>query len=184
MKRVFVGFAVLLALGLVAFTAHTTKRMVRHRFFNDELVGKPYIIIDKSDYELRVYDDNGWYATYPVVFGSKSLDDKMTEGDRKTPEGIYKIASKRPHEKWDRMMLIDYPTKADYEKFNMRKAKGLVPQNAKIGGGIGIHGTWQRDDMAVDFFQNWTNGCISLKNDEVEELYNIIPIGTPVTIQR
>jgi murein L,D-transpeptidase YafK len=184
MKKVVAGSALLVAFALFAFTKHESKRLVKHRFFDDELVGKPYIIIDKSDYELRVYDDNGWYATYPVVFGSKSLDDKMTEGDRKTPEGSYKIASKRPHEKWDRMMLIDYPTKADYEKFNQRKARGLVPKNAKIGGGIGIHGTWQRDDMAVDFFQNWTNGCISLKNNEIEELYSIIPIGTPVTIQR
>ena len=81
-------------------------------------------------------------------------------------------------------MLIDYPTKADYAKFNQRKAQGLVPKNARIGAGIGIHGTWQRDDMAVDFFQNWTNGCISLKNEEVDELYAIIPVGTTVTIQR
>lgn len=184
MKRVLVAVLILSALGLFAFSAVESKRLVKHRFFSDELSGKPYIIIDKSDYELRVYDDNGWYATYPVVFGSKSLDDKMLEGDRKTPEGTYHIASKRPHEKWDRMMLLDYPTKADYAKFNERKAKGLIPKGAKIGGGIGIHGTWQRDDMAVDFFQNWTNGCVSLKNEEVEELYAIIPIGTPVTIQR
>ncbi|GAC1569969.1 MAG: hypothetical protein NVS3B8_17430 [Chitinophagaceae bacterium] len=184
MKKVVVGLTALFGLALVAFTAHESKRIVKYRFFNDELTGKPYIIIDKSDYELRVYDDNGWYATYPVVFGSKSLDDKMTEGDRKTPEGVYKIASKRSHEKWDRMMLIDYPTRADYDKFNQRKAKGLIPKSAKIGGGIGIHGTWQKDDMAVDFFQNWTNGCISLKNDEIEELYTIIPVGTSGTIQR
>lgn len=184
MKKVIVGSVVLMALALFAFTTHESRRVVKHRFFNDELNGKPYIIIDKSDYELRVYDNDGWYATYPVVFGSKSLDDKMTEGDRKTPEGVYKIASKRPHEKWDKMMLIDYPTRADYDKFNQRKAQGLVPKNAKIGGGIGIHGTWQRDDMAVDYFQNWTNGCISLKNEEVDELYKIIPIGTSVTIQR
>ena len=42
--------------------------------------GTIYIIIDKSDYELQVYDDKGWYATYPVVFGSSSLDDKEMEG--------------------------------------------------------------------------------------------------------
>ena len=46
-------------------------------------VGKVSIIIDKSDYELSVYDDKGWYATYPVVFGGKDLGDKRMEGDRK-----------------------------------------------------------------------------------------------------
>ena len=184
MKRLHIILTVLFVITLFAFTKHESKKLVKHRFFNDELVGKPYIIVDKSDYELRVYDDNGWYASYPVVLGSKSLDDKMVQGDRKTPEGVYKIASKRPHEKWDRMMLIDYPTKADYAKLNERKAKGLTPKNARIGDGIGIHGTWQHDDMAVDYFQQWTNGCVSLKNDEIEELYSIIPVGTPVTIQR
>src|SRR4051812_5944680 len=46
-----------------------------------------YIIVDKSDYELKVYDDEGWYATYPIVFGSRDLSDKMKEGDKKTPDG-------------------------------------------------------------------------------------------------
>jgi murein L,D-transpeptidase YafK len=184
MKRVVAGSTLLLAFGLLAFTSFNGKRTIKRRLSHNGLEGTPYIIIDKSDYELRVYDDEGWYATYPVVFGSKSLDDKMVEGDRKTPEGVYKIASKRPHEKWDRMMLIDYPNQADYEKFNQRKTQGLIPRNAKIGGGIGIHGTWSRDEMAVDYFQNWTNGCISLKNEEIEELYSMIPVGTSVTIQR
>ena len=184
MKKAVAASTLLFAFALLAFTTHESKRVIKHRFFDDELTGKPYIIIDKSDYELRVYDDNGWYATYPVVLGSKSLDDKMIRGDRKTPEGVYKIASKRVHEKWDRMMLIDYPTKADYEKFKQRKASGQISKNAQIGDGIGIHGTWQHDEMAVDFYQNWTNGCISLKNEEIEELYKIIPVGTTVTIQR
>src|SRR5215212_9844562 len=50
-----------------------------------------YIVIDKSDYELKVYDAEGWYATYPVVFGSKDLNDKFVAGDKKTPEGHFKV---------------------------------------------------------------------------------------------
>src|SRR6478672_238100 len=73
-------------------------------------VGNVYIVIDKSDYELNVYDDKGWFATYPVVFGNNSLDDKKMEGDRCTPEGDFHIVSKRPHEKWCRFMSLDYPT--------------------------------------------------------------------------
>ena len=80
-------------------------------------------------------------------------------------------------------MLINYPTQSDIDKFNQRKAKGLIPKYAKIGGGIGIHGTWPRDEMVVDYFQNWTNGCVSLKRNEMTELYSLIPVGTSVTIQ-
>src|SRR6266550_1234903 len=65
-------------------------------------VGKIYIIIDKSDYELNVYDDKGWYATYPVVFGNNDLSDKKMQGDKNTPEGIFHIANKRVHDKWCR----------------------------------------------------------------------------------
>jgi murein L,D-transpeptidase YafK len=182
-KKSLLLLIVTAAFSLLAFTTYE-RRMVKHSLLNNELTGTPYIIIDKSNYELSVYDDEGWYATYPVVFGNKSLGDKMVEGDRKTPEGSYKIVSKRPHEKWDCIMLIDYPTKADIDKFNDRKAKGLIPKSARIGNGIGIHGTWERDDMAVDYLQNWTNGCIALKRSEMEELYKMIPIGTKVTIQR
>ena len=159
-------------------------RPVHRNHFHRTLEGEVYILIVKSDYELQLYDKEGWYATYPVVFGSKSLEDKMMEGDRRTPEGTFHIVSKRTDAKWDKMMLIDYPTKADYAKFNERKAQGLVPKNARIGNGIGIHGTWNHDEIAVDLFQNWTNGCISLKREDIEELYELVPIGTRVTIKR
>ena len=70
------------------------------------------------------------------------------------------------------------------KKFNERKAKGIIPANAKIGGGIGIHGTWPDEDFAVDGMQNWTMGCISTKNEYIRELFNILPVGTKVIIRR
>jgi murein L,D-transpeptidase YafK len=171
-----------LAVGLFSFTDHRT-RSARRSLFNDAPNGVISIVIDKSNYELIVYDAEGWYATYPVVFGSKSLEDKMMEGDRRTPEGNFKITTKRPHEKWGKIMLIDYPTKESWQKFNQRKSEGVIPKTAKIGGGIGIHGTWPRDEMAVDQFQNWTQGCISMKLEHVYELYDYCPVGTKVTIR-
>ncbi len=142
------------------------------------------IIINKAKYELSVYDDDGWLITYPVVFGSNDLGDKLAAGDRKTPEGTFTIVSKRVHEKWDRMMMLDYPTLEDYAKFNERKAKGIIPQFAKIGGGIGIHGTWPHEDFSFNRYNNWTLGCVSLRNQDVEELFKMVPVGTKVTIMK
>jgi len=147
-------------------------------------IGPVYIIIDKSDYELNVYDSKGWYATYPVVFGNNSLADKKMEGDRNTPEGTFKINSKRIHDKWYRFMAIDYPTQESWVKFNQRKARGEIPSAAHIGGGIGIHGTWPHEGFQIDRYNNWTLGCISLKNEDVEELYNYVPVGTKIIIRR
>lgn len=167
-----------MAVLLLSFSGH-------HKSSNKENpVGKVYIIIDKSDYQLYVYDEKGWYATYPVVFGSKDQRDKYMEGDKRTPEGNFKIIGKRHHDKWNKFMHIDYPNTASWEKFKDRKSRGLVPANARIGGGIGIHGTWPNDNIVVDDYTNWTNGCISLKNHDLNQLYAYIPIGTSVTIRK
>ena len=147
-------------------------------------IGTAYIIIDKSDYELSVYDDKGWYATYPVVFGANPLEDKKMEGDRRTPEGSFKILAKKPHSKWSRFMALNYPTLESYQKFNQRKQRGEIPASAKIGGAIGIHGTWPHEDYQIDLYKNWTLGCISMKNADVEELFRFIPVGTVVTIRK
>jgi murein L,D-transpeptidase YafK len=172
----------LLILALFSFRdAH--HRSSSRRWFHPHPDGEVYLVVVKSNYELQVYDKDGWYATYPAVFGSKSLDDKMVQGDRKTPEGTFHIRSKRPHEKWSKIMDLDFPTAADIAKFNDRKARGLIPRNAKIGDGIAIHGTWPHDERAVDAYQMWTNGCVSLKNEDMDEVYSITPVGAKVIIQ-
>jgi murein L,D-transpeptidase YafK len=172
----------LLLIALVGFK-DVSRSSAHRRWFHRAPEGKVYILIIKSNYELQVYDREGWYATYPAVFGNKSLDDKMIQGDRKTPEGTFHIISKRPHEKWDKIMDLDYPTASDKAKFNERKAAGLIPKSARIGDGIAIHGTWAHDENAVDAYQNWTNGCVSLKCEDMDEVYSIAPVGTKVIIQ-
>jgi murein L,D-transpeptidase YafK len=147
-------------------------------------VGTISIVIDKSDYELSVYDDKGWYATYPVVFGNSSLADKKVEGDKNTPEGNFRIISKRVHEKWCRFLALDYPTEESRQKFNERKQRGEIPANSKIGGSIGIHGTWPHEDFVIDKYKNWTLGCISMKNDDVTEIYGFTNSGARVTIRK
>lgn len=146
--------------------------------------GAYYVIIDKSDYELQVYDAQGWLITYPVVFGNDDQGDKMMQGDRKTPEGTFTIINKKIHNKWSRYMGLDYPTQESIDLFNRRKALGQIPAGAKIGGDIGIHGTWPREDFAIDQYQNWTLGCISMKNEHVAQLYKMLTEGTRITIRR
>lgn len=174
-RAVKAGLFVLVC-GVLVLT--NTSFRYRHSFQNYS------ILIDKSDYELNVYDNAGWLVAYPVVFGSNDLKDKYWEGDRRTPEGHFRIISKRVHEKWDRFLMLDYPTPESIALFNDRKSRGIIPPNAKIGGGIGIHGTWPHEDYAIDRYLNWTMGCISMKNEDVEALYRYIPVGTPVTIRR
>jgi murein L,D-transpeptidase YafK len=188
MKNIVVLTSVFLGSTLMATRVHTVAPLKTvHRFsFGAESgpVGSISIMIDKTDYELSVYDDKGWYATYPVVFGNNSLADKKVEGDRNTPEGSFKIASKRVHEKWCRFLALDYPNAESRAKFNLRKERGEIPANAKIGGSIGIHGTWPHEDPVIDRYKNWTLGCISMKNEDVKEIYGFTNPGTRVVIRK
>jgi murein L,D-transpeptidase YafK len=147
-------------------------------------VGNISIIVDKSEYSLTVYDDKGWYATYPVVFGNNSLADKKMEGDKNTPEGSFRIVNKKPHEKWFKFMAIDYPNKESWEKFKRRKQNGEIPASASIGGAIGIHGTWPHEDFVIDRYKNWTMGCVSMKNSDVQDIYSYTPVGTSIVIRQ
>lgn len=180
--RIFVVFAVAV-FGLFAFRT-IERRIVKKTLTRSEPSGLVSIVVDKSDYELHVYDDEGWYATYPVVFGNKNLGDKLMEGDRKTPEGTFRIINKRPHAKWHKMLMLDYPTKESYQKFSERKARGIIPKSARIGGGIALHGTWPNDNIVVDDYTNWTNGCVALKNEDLDEIEQYMPVGTEVRIQK
>ena len=146
--------------------------------------GSVRIIIDKSDFELRVYDSKGLLAAYPVVFGLKPLEDKFMQGDRKTPEGSFKISYSKEHQLWRKMLMLDYPTTESLIKYKLRKKNGLIPANASVGNGIGIHGVETGNDYFIDRFYNWTNGCISLKNTHIDDLARYAKAGTPVTIQK
>jgi murein L,D-transpeptidase YafK len=192
----FVSF--LFILGLVSFTLDKGKKKKPSKKGNSARVAKKlpvpvlqdssenpyYIIIDKSDYELKVYDEEGWYATYPVVFGSPDLSDKMREGDRRTPDGNFSIILKKIHPKWGPELLLNYPNDESYQRFMERKAKGLITRNARIGDGIAIHATRPEEEWTVDNFYNWTDGCVSVKYTEMKDLFSYIPLGTKVTIQQ
>jgi murein L,D-transpeptidase YafK len=190
MKTLFVLTSVVLGSGLFVSNHNThkttkeTTKSFRRATAAAGPIGTISIVIDKSDYELSIYDDKGWYATYPVVFGNNSLSDKKMEGDRNTPEGSFRIVHKRVHEKWCRFMSIDYPTQESREKFNLRKKRGEIPAHARIGGSIGIHGTWPHEDFVIDRYKNWTEGCISMKNEDVKEIYAFTRPGARVTIRK
>lgn len=196
-QRLFSLFALLGIFALLSFIPETSKKeKTVKKPVTSKTVSKPssltakivaespyYIIVDKSEYELKVYDDEGWYATYPIVFGSKDLADKMREGDKKTPNGSFKVILKKIHPKWGPELLLDYPNEVSFQKFNQRKASGLLPKNAKIGNGIAIHATRPQEEWTVDNFYNWTDGCVSVKYSEMKDLFSYIPVGTSVTIK-
>ncbi len=142
------------------------------------------ILIEKSKYRLTVYFNLKPVKSYPVVFGDNPVDDKLKEGDLRTPEGIFKIKDLYPHQNWSKFLWIDYPNKSSWRKHTKAKLGGKIAWNDTIGGEVGIHGVPKNSDNLIDDGMNWTWGCISMKNKDVDDLYEFVQKGTEVEIIR
>ncbi len=132
------------------------------------------ILIDKSDYKLYVVSNSKVIRAYESVFGTNPIDDKLMEGDRCTPEGQFKVRALYPHKAWSKFIWINYPTDDSWKKHKKAKLENRISQNAKIGGEIGIHGVPNNSSNVISEKQNWTWGCISLSNDDINDLYEVV----------
>lgn len=142
------------------------------------------ILVDKSHYSVKLYYKRRMIRSYKAVFGPRPLQNKCMEGDRCTPEGWFKIAAKNPRSKYNKFMLISYPNDSTQMRFNQLKASGIIPSTARIGGDIGIHGIWPGGDDMIEMGIGWTDGCVALKNKDIEELFTFVGVGTRVFIKR
>jgi murein L,D-transpeptidase YafK len=142
------------------------------------------IVVMKSKRKLFFYVDGNFVKVYSVVFGKNPQGQKLYEGDNCTPEGVFRVVSKRLHEDWSRFILLNYPTLDDVKRHREACSEGLIPLNGKqcagLGGGIGIHGTYSEalNRSKVD----WTEGCISLFNRDIEEFFPFVEEGDLVFI--
>jgi lipoprotein-anchoring transpeptidase ErfK/SrfK len=142
------------------------------------------VFVDKTNYLVALIYKRKRVRQYRAVFGPDRLKDKMHEGDRSTPEGWFKIVSKKDHAAWQKFLLINYPNDSSYVKFNARKKQGLIPSNVNIGGAVGLHGTFKSGVKMVDWGMGWTDGCVALKPEDIEDLYRYVQPGTRVYIKR
>jgi murein L,D-transpeptidase YafK len=140
------------------------------------------LLVKKLDRRLTVYRGLTPLKTYPVVLGGNPRPDKLCQGDMCTPEGVYHVVCKYNHPRWDKFILLDYPNTQNWLKFSRAKGSGQLPDFAKIGGDIGIHGT--EDPTRNLRREDWTLGCVSLLNRDIEEIYPMVNDDTLVVIKK
>jgi len=147
---------------------------------------EPYaVVVRKSCRTLDVYSYGTRVRSFPAVFGLNGRGSKLYEGDLRTPSGLYMIVDKRPHPRWRRFLLLDYPNVQDLHRYWLAMEAGDIPRRgdgyATVGGAVGIHGT---DKPSLNRRNvDWTWGCISLENPDVEDLARLVPVGTLVLIE-
>jgi murein L,D-transpeptidase YafK len=135
------------------------------------------VLILKKDHVLELLAGGKVIKTYKVALGRGGLAPKEREGDARTPEGHYVIDTRNADSHYHRALHVSYPNGED----RSRAAKlGVSP-----GGAIMIHGlpNGMGGIGAAHRLYDWTLGCIAVTDDEIEEIWNMVPVGTPVEIR-
>jgi len=144
------------------------------------------VTIYKKRHQLLVYYKGRIFKTYHAVFGrSFEPGTKLWEGDRRTPEGVYTIIEKHASRRWEWFLTLNYPNVLDRRRYEQLRDGGVVPVEdghpVGVGGRIGIHGS---DEPILNRGNvNWTTGCISVNDQDIDELYKLLPTGTVVIIK-
>jgi murein L,D-transpeptidase YafK len=134
------------------------------------------ILVEKSSHRLSLFQGGRVARTYLIALGQQPVGDKIRRGDMRTPEGRFRIEARNPQSKFHRALRISYPDSAHRAR---ARQLGVSP-----GGDIMIHGLPARQAWvgAAHREFDWTEGCIALTNQEIEEIWSTVPVGTPINI--
>jgi murein L,D-transpeptidase YafK len=161
-RNIIIGAAAALALGACS---------KKSKFKAYKGPGVTYIIVNKKAREMLLISGNRVIKKYDIELGFSPVGDKRYEGDGKTPEGYYRINRRNPNSKFHLSLGISYPNSRDLAE---ARAVGKSP-----GGNIFIHGQSRTSKSKTD---DWTWGCIAMKDSEIEEVYAMVRTGTPIKI--
>ncbi len=145
------------------------------------------VSVFKKRHELILYYKGRLFKKYDAVFGRNlDLGAKLWAQDRRTPEGVYSIIEKYPSARFRWFLRLNYPNLVDRVRYETMRVNGVVPvysdgTSPLVGSSIGIHGT----DVPIlnAGHINWTTGCISLENKDIDDLERLLPVGTVVIIK-
>lgn len=176
----------------------TLKEAMLNKGFSE--LKNPNIIIDRATFTLKLYEDTVLVKIYRASFGRNVHQIKYRAGDEATPVGTYKICSIDTSVHYHRFFRLNYPNLEDATDA-LRKGwisqkifdrikfefyyEGCTKFNNVLGGNIGIHGIGKFNFIFknLPFVYNWTNGSIALSDEDIDELYSVIKVGTKVVIK-
>ena len=134
------------------------------------------VLVIKSERELHLMQRGEIVKSYKVSLGKKD-GPKRYEGDLRTPEGIYWLDWRSPSKRYNLAINISYPNQEDRQRANeLGKSPGSM---------IMLHGTPKDDEYPEWFFNtlNWTEGCIALTNDDMQEVWSLVKDNTLIEIR-
>ncbi|MGZ3769454.1 MAG: L,D-transpeptidase family protein [Bdellovibrio sp.] len=141
------------------------------------------IIVSKQWKKLYLFKDETLLRTFDVALGGSPYGPKMFAGDLKTPEGKYTIDFKKRESEYHKALHVSYPNSKDIE--NAQKYSKAHGVNLNPGGAIMIHGFPNGREAQFSELHplvNWTNGCIAVTNEQIDDLFELVPEKTEIEI--
>lgn len=135
------------------------------------------IVVEKALRRLTLYRDGAPVKEYRIALGKNPRGRKVQIGDFKTPEGTYFIEGRNAQSRYYRALRISYPDMMDKLR---AESLGLT-----AGGDIMIHGLPTGRELVGAYHRttDWTEGCIAVTNQELDEIWAAIPDGAPIQIK-
>lgn len=135
------------------------------------------LLVIKSARKLQLLSHGVAVKTYRVSLGKQPRGAKEREGDKRTPEGLYWVDWRKVSDRFNLALHLSYPNARDAAK---ARAAGVEP-----GSMIMIHGTPASEEYPEWYFQSldWTDGCIALKNADMQEVWSLVKDGTLIEIR-
>ncbi|MDX1756315.1 MAG: L,D-transpeptidase family protein [Marinobacter sp.] len=142
----------------------------------DDIPPVSEVVVRKDERRLYLMAGEQVVRSYRISLGDNPVGHKLYEGDERTPEGDYTLDWRNPHSDFYKSIHISYPNDRDRE---LASAWGLDP-----GGSIMIHGLPnEAGDLAFAYRGlDWTDGCIAVSNEEMDEIWQLVADGTPIRI--
>jgi murein L,D-transpeptidase YafK len=153
----------LLLIGILASESHAMKA--------------DQVVVVKSQRTLTLLAQGKVLRTYKVALGATPVGAKAQQGDHKTPEGQYILDRRNPKSRFYKSIHVSYPNEQDKQRASQR---GVSP-----GGDIMIHGLPNGFGWLGATHRNmdWTDGCIAVTDAEMDEIWELVPDGTPIEIR-
>lgn len=135
------------------------------------------IVVLKAERRLELYDGPELLRSYDISLGRKPVGPKRKQGDRRTPEGSYRIDFRKADSSFHRALHISYPRPDQVAAARSRgePAGGLIMIHG-LPNGVGYIGR-------LHLLMDWTLGCIAVTNTEIEEIWRVVPDGTRIEIK-
>lgn len=159
---------------------------------------EPWLLVDTVNLKLLVIRGGRAIRTFEdISIGRYGVTRDRKRDDHRTPVGRFRIAWISDDSAFHRFLGLDYPdlesarrayaeqriAESDWRAIQAAHRSGEVPpQDTPLGGQIGIHGIGQGSQLIHDSY-NWTNGCVALTNEELDELMQWVKVGTRVDIR-